>query len=72
MLVGLTYAELASAMPQVGGEHVYSYRALGHFASFFCTWAIALGYVSVVAFEAACTSRSPARCNFSYSSASNR
>ncbi|MBF8221597.1 APC family permease [Halomonas sp. 328] len=52
VLVGLTYAELASAMPQVGGEHVYSYRALGHFASFFCTWAIALGYVSVVAFEA--------------------
>ncbi|GHE19531.1 APC family permease [Halomonas urumqiensis] len=52
VLVGLTYAELASAMPQVGGEHVYSYRALGHFASFLCTWAIALGYVSVVAFEA--------------------
>ncbi|GHC38103.1 APC family permease [Aidingimonas halophila] len=52
LLVGLTYAELASAMPQVGGEHVYSYRALGHFASFICTWAIALGYVSVVAFEA--------------------
>lgn len=52
VLVGLTYAELASAMPQVGGEHVYSYRALGHFASFLCTWAIVLGYVSVVAFEA--------------------
>ncbi|MFC3284057.1 APC family permease [Litchfieldella rifensis] len=52
VLVGLTYAELASAMPQVGGEHVYSYRALGHFSSFLCTWAIALGYVSVVAFEA--------------------
>ncbi|QEA38825.1 amino acid permease [Pistricoccus aurantiacus] len=52
VLVGLTYAELASAMPKVGGEHVYSYRALGHFASFLCTWAITLGYVSVVAFEA--------------------
>jgi len=52
VLVGLTYAELASAMPQVGGEHVYSYRAMGHFASFLCTWAITLGYVSVVAFEA--------------------
>ncbi|WP_462381385.1 APC family permease [Pseudomonas sp. Marseille-QA0892] len=52
VLVGLTYAELASAMPQVGGEHVYSYRALGHFASFICTWAIVLGYISVVAFEA--------------------
>lgn len=52
VLVGLTYAELASAMPQVGGEHVYSYRAMGHFASFLCTWTIVLGYVSVVSFEA--------------------
>ncbi|KGE78834.1 APC family permease [Halomonas salina] len=52
VLVGLTYAELASAMPQVGGEHVYSYRAMGHFPSFLCTWAITLGYVSVVSFEA--------------------
>ena len=52
VFVGLTYAELAAAMPQAGGEHVYSYRALGATASFFCTWAILLGYVSVVAFEA--------------------
>ena len=52
VLVGFTYAELASAMPQVGGEHVYSRRALGESASFVCTWAILLGYVSVVAFEA--------------------
>jgi amino acid transporter len=52
VLVGLTYAELASAMPKAGGEHVYSHRALGSTASFICTWAILLGYVSVVAFEA--------------------
>ena len=52
VFVGLTYAELASAMPQAGGEHVYSHRALGSTASFICTWAILLGYVSVVAFEA--------------------
>lgn len=52
IMVGLTYAELASAMPKVGGEHVYSYRALGHLPSFLCTWAIILGYLSVVAFEA--------------------
>jgi amino acid transporter len=52
VFVGLTYAELASAMPQAGGEHVYSHRALGATASFICTWAILLGYVSVVAFEA--------------------
>ena len=52
IFVGFTYAELASAMPQAGGEHVYSHRALGPTASFICTWAILLGYVSVVAFEA--------------------
>ena len=52
ILIGLTYAELASAMPFAGGEHVYSERALGRGASFVCTWAIILGYVSVVAFEA--------------------
>jgi amino acid permease len=52
ILIGLTYAELASAMPLTGGEHVYAYRAMGMGASFLCTWAIILGYVSVVAFEA--------------------
>ena len=51
-LIGLNYAELASAMPQAGGEHVYSLRALGAKGSFVCTWAILLGYVSVCAFEA--------------------
>lgn len=50
--VGLTYAELTSAMPQCGGEHVFSYKALGPVGSFICTWAIILGYVSVVCFEA--------------------
>ena len=52
LLIGLTYSELAAAMPLVGGEHVYSYRAMGDLGSFICTWAILLGYVSVAAFEA--------------------
>jgi len=51
-LVGLTYSELTAAMPKVGGEHVFSFRGLGLDASFFCTWFIILGYVSVCAFEA--------------------
>lgn len=50
--VGLTYAELTSAMPQCGGEHVFSHRAMGPIGSFICTWAIVLGYASVVCFEA--------------------
>ena len=50
--IGLTYAELTAAMPQCGGEHVFSHRAMGSTGSFICTWAIVLGYVSVVCFEA--------------------
>jgi APA family basic amino acid/polyamine antiporter len=52
LFIGLNYAELAAAMPQAGGEHAYSYRALGYGASFVCTWALVLAYVTVVAFEA--------------------
>lgn len=51
--VGLTYAELTSAMPKCGGEHVFSYRAMGANGSFVCTWSIILGYVATAAFEAA-------------------
>ncbi|WP_423750753.1 APC family permease [Salinirarus marinus] len=50
-VVGLVYGELASAMPFVGGEHVYSMRALGPLGSFVCTWSLILGYVGVVVFE---------------------
>ena len=51
-VVSLVYGELAAAMPEAGGEHVYSMRALGPRGSFACTWALIFGYVSVVAFEA--------------------
>ena len=52
VFVGLTYAELAAALPLAGGELFYSYSAMGRVASFVTTWAIVLGYISVVAFEA--------------------
>lgn len=52
LLIGLTYAELASALPLAGGELVFSYKAMGRLASFLTTWAVIFGYVSVVAFEA--------------------
>ncbi|WP_147255235.1 APC family permease [Pseudonocardia hierapolitana] len=51
-LVGLAYAELVAAMPRAGGEHNYALRALGSRPAFVTSWAIVLGYVSVVAFEA--------------------
>ena len=50
--IGLTYAELTAAMPQCGGEHVFSHKAMGATGSFVCTWGIILGYVSVTCFEA--------------------
>ncbi|MGN0909698.1 MAG: APC family permease, partial [Succinivibrio sp.] len=50
--VGLTYAELTGMMPQCGGEHVFSYRAMGPLGSYICTWAIVLGYAGVACFEA--------------------
>lgn len=50
--VGLTYAELTTAMPKCGGEHVFSYKAFGPVGSFVCTWMIVLSYVGVVCFEA--------------------
>ncbi|WP_017556146.1 APC family permease [Nocardiopsis baichengensis] len=51
-LVGLTYAELVAAMPRAGGEHHYALRALGPRGAFTASWAMVLGYISVVAFEA--------------------
>ncbi len=50
--VGLTYAELTTAMPKCGGEHLFSYKAFGPVGSFICTWAIILSYVGVACFEA--------------------
>ena len=52
VLISLLYAELAAAMPKVGGEHVYTHRALGPGASFVCTWAILMAYVGICLFEA--------------------
>ncbi len=52
IFVGLTYSELTSAMPIVGGEQFFAFKALGVKASFICAWAILLGYISVISFEA--------------------
>lgn len=51
-VVGLTYAELCSAMPMAGGAHNYIIRAMGPRTSFIGSWAIIGGYVTIVAFEA--------------------
>lgn len=51
-LVGLTYAELTTAMPKVGGEQNFSYAAFGPAGSYVCIWALVLSYIGVVCFEA--------------------
>lgn len=51
LMIGLLYAELTAAMPKVGGEHVYTLRALGVGASFVCTFALLVAYVGVCMFE---------------------
>ena len=51
-LVGLTYAELTTAMPKCGGEQNFSYAAFGSAGSYICTWTLILSYIGVVCFEA--------------------
>lgn len=50
--VGLCYAELTTALPQCGGEHVFSYKAFGPIGAYICTWSIILSYIGVVCYEA--------------------
>jgi len=52
VLVGLTYSELAAALPLAGGELIYTFKAMGRTFSFIATWAVILGYISVIGFEA--------------------
>ncbi|OXY83384.1 APC family permease [Oceanimonas doudoroffii] len=52
VFVGLAYAELASAMPTTGGALIYVLRGIGYRPAFVASWALALGYISVVSFEA--------------------
>ena len=52
VFVGLVYAEFTAAMPDVGGELYYTLRGIGAKSAFVSAWALALGYLSVVAFEA--------------------
>jgi amino acid transporter len=51
-VVGLTYAELTSALSRAGGELAFTFAGIGPRASFLCGWALVLAYLSVCAFEA--------------------
>lgn len=50
--VGMVYAELTTAMPEIGGPKVFSAKAFGANISFVCSWAMLFSYIGVVCFEA--------------------
>jgi len=52
MLVGLCYAELATALPVTGGEIAYAYELYGPATSFATGWFLALSSIATTAFEA--------------------
>ena len=52
MLVGLCYAELATALPVTGGEVAYAYALYGPATSFVTGWFLALSSIATTAFEA--------------------
>lgn len=52
IFIGLTYAELAAAIPETGGGLVFVLRAFGKKSAFVAAWAVLFGYVSVITFEA--------------------
>lgn len=52
IFIGLTYAELASAIPETGGGLVFVLRAFGKKSAFVAAWGVLFGYVSVITFEA--------------------
>jgi len=51
LFVGLTYAELTTALPIAGGELAFAYRGLGYFWAWVAGWAISFAYVGVASWE---------------------
>ena len=51
LIVGACYGELASRVPEAGGEFIYTGRAFGRDAAFLVGWFQLLFYVGVLVFE---------------------
>ncbi|MEJ7218906.1 APC family permease [Staphylococcus gallinarum] len=51
IVIGLTYAELASAIPETGGGFVFVKKAFSPGIAFISGWSVLFGYVSVITFE---------------------
>ena len=48
IVIGLTYAELASAIPETGGGFVFVKKAFAPGIAFISGWSVLFGYVSVI------------------------
>ena len=51
LMIGLCYAEMATAFPVAGGEVAYAHEVFGLRTSFLVGWFLVLGYTGVVVFE---------------------
>ena len=52
IVIGMCYAEAMKLLPVTGGEVAYAYKAFGTSKAFLVGWCLAIGYLSVSAFEA--------------------
>ncbi|MEM7475145.1 MAG: APC family permease [Planctomycetota bacterium] len=52
IVIGMCYAEAMKLLPVTGGEVAYAYKAYGTDKAFVIGWCLAIGYLSVSAFEA--------------------
>lgn len=52
IFIGLTYAELAAAIPETGGGFIFVLRSFGEKTAYIAGWSVLFGYISVIAFEA--------------------
>lgn len=52
VIIGLCYSETMKVLPVTGGEVAYAYKAFSTNKAFLIGWCLALGYLSVSAFEA--------------------
>lgn len=52
IFIGLTYAELAAAIPETGGGFIFVQKAFSPPLAFLSGWSVLFGYVSVITFEA--------------------
>ncbi|WP_290923889.1 APC family permease [Halodesulfovibrio sp.] len=52
LFVAMSYGDMIGKYPVAGGEFVFAYVGFGPTAAFICGWALALGYICIIALNA--------------------